>query len=104
MSKTEALEMTSSRSRLSSSDVQAFALFIFFASFLRGHARFRALDAAGLSLFASVLPACLPLMSSNISFCPAAACGFLPTMVQPRGRLRVISPSLAQPRALAAQP
>jgi hypothetical protein len=81
MSKTEALEMTSSRSRLSSSDVQAFALFIFFASFLRGHARFRALDAAGLSLFASALPACLPLMSSNISFCPAAACGFLPTMV-----------------------
>ncbi len=30
MSKTEALEMTGCRSRLSSSEVQAFALFIFF--------------------------------------------------------------------------
>ncbi len=32
MSKTEALEITSSRSRSSSSEVQAFALFSFFAS------------------------------------------------------------------------
>jgi hypothetical protein len=38
-----------------------------------GHARFRALDAAGLSFFASALEARLPLIGSSISFCPAAA-------------------------------
>jgi hypothetical protein len=84
MSKTEALEMTSSRSRLSSSDVQAFALFIFFASFLRGHARFRALDAAGLSLFASALPACLPLMSAaTFPFVPLRPVAFYPRWFSP---------------------
>jgi hypothetical protein len=90
MSKTEALAMTSSRSRSSSSEVQAFGLFLVFShQFLRGHARFRALNAAGLSFFASALAGRLPLMGSNISFCPAAALrGFLPSMVQPRGHLR----------------
>jgi hypothetical protein len=74
MSKTEALAMTSSRSRLSSSDVQAFALFIFFASFLRGHARFRALDAAGF--FASALAARLPLMVLIVYFSSLASARF----------------------------
>ena len=46
---------------------------------ISGHARFRALDAAGLSFFASALAARLPLIGSSISFCPAAALGgFLP--------------------------
>jgi hypothetical protein len=46
---------------------------------ISGHARFRALDAAGLSFFASALEARLPLIGSSISFCPAAALrGFLP--------------------------
>ena len=46
---------------------------------ISGHVRFRALDAAGLSFFASALEARLPLIGSSISFCPAAALrGFLP--------------------------
>jgi hypothetical protein len=44
MSVTEALEMISSRSRSSSSEVRAFSLFSFSYQFLRGHARFRDLD------------------------------------------------------------
>jgi hypothetical protein len=54
MSKTEALEMTSSRSRSSSSIVQAFALFSFFPSVSPGHARFRALDAAEVHRLSTV--------------------------------------------------
>jgi hypothetical protein len=64
MSKTEALEMISSRGRSSSSEVQAFALFIFSHQFLRGHARFRTLDAAGLSFFVSALGG-RPLIGSS---------------------------------------
>jgi hypothetical protein len=69
----EALEMTSSRSRSSSSEVQALQLFIFLVAISSGHARFRALDAAGLSFFASALAARIPLIGRSISFCPAAA-------------------------------
>ncbi len=65
MSMTETLEMTSSRSRSSSSEVQAFALFSFFPSVSPGHTCFRALDAAGLSFFVSALAGRLPLMGSS---------------------------------------
>ena len=71
MSKTEALEMTSSRSRLSSSEVQAFALFSFFPSVSPGYARFRALDAAGF--FVSALAARLPLMVLIVYFSSLAS-------------------------------
>jgi hypothetical protein len=54
MSKSEALEMTNSRSRSSSSEVQALQLFILLVVISSGHARFRALDATGLSFFASL--------------------------------------------------
>jgi hypothetical protein len=78
MSDSEALEMTSCRSRSSSAEVHALELFVRFVA-ISGHARFRALDAAGLSFFASALEARLPLIGSSISFCPAAALrGFLP--------------------------
>jgi hypothetical protein len=60
MSDSEALEMTSCRSRSSSAEVHAFALFDFFVSVSPGSARFRAVDAAGF--FASALAARLPLM------------------------------------------
>jgi hypothetical protein len=56
----EALEMTSSRSRSSSAEVHAFALFDFFVLVSPGSARFRAVDAAGF--FASASAARLPLM------------------------------------------
>ena len=70
--------MTSCRSRSSSAEVHALELFVRFVA-ISGHARFRALDAAGLSFFASALEARLPLIGSSISFCPAAALrGFLP--------------------------
>jgi hypothetical protein len=65
MSKSEAFEMTSSRSRSSSSEVQTLQLFIFLVAISSGHARFRVLDATGLSFFASALAACLPLMGSS---------------------------------------
>jgi len=52
----------SSQSRSSSSEVQDFALFSFSHPFLQGHVRFRALDAAGWSFFASALAARLSLM------------------------------------------
>src|SRR5712692_11088526 len=47
MSKSEALEITNSRSRSSSSEVQALQLFILLVVISSGHARFRALDATG---------------------------------------------------------
>ncbi len=79
MSESEALERTSCRSRSSSAEVHALRLFVRLVAMSSGHARFRALDAAGLSFFASALAARLPLIGSSISFCPAAALrGFLP--------------------------
>ena len=74
-----ALERTSCRSRSSSAEVHALRLFIRLVAMSSGHARFRALDAAGSSFFASALAARSPLIGSSISFCPAAALrGFLP--------------------------
>jgi hypothetical protein len=79
MSESEALERTSCRSRSSSAEVHALWLLIRLLAMSSGHARFRALDAAGLSFFASAFAARLPLIGSSISFCPAAALrGFLP--------------------------
>jgi hypothetical protein len=85
----EALEMTSSRSRSSSSEVQALQLFIFLVAISSGHARFRALDAAGLSFFASALAARIPLIGRSISFVPLRPCvASCPLRVQTQGRLR----------------
>ena len=67
MSKSEALEMTNSRSRSSSSEVQALQLFILLVVISSGHARFRALDAAGLYFFASALAGRLPLTLGPVS-------------------------------------
>jgi len=79
MSDGEALERTSCRSRSSSAEVPALRLFIRLVAISPSHARFRAVDAAGLSFFASALEARLPLICSSISFCPAAALrGFSP--------------------------
>ena len=70
--------MTSCRSRSSSSAVYAVRLFIRLVA-LSPVMLVSALDAAGLSFFASSLSARLPLIGSSISFCPAAALrGFLP--------------------------
>jgi hypothetical protein len=56
MSESEALDMTSCRSRSSSAEVHAFALFDFFVSVSPGSARFRAVDAAGFFASAARLP------------------------------------------------
>jgi hypothetical protein len=62
MSKTEALEMTSSRSRLSSSEVQAFALFSFFPSVSPGSCSFPGSRRRRLVFLSSALAGRLPLM------------------------------------------
>ncbi len=67
MSKSEALEMTNSRSRSSSSEVQALQLFILLVVISSGQARFRALDATGVSFFASALAARLAPMGSRLA-------------------------------------
>jgi hypothetical protein len=54
-------------------------LFIRLVAISSAHARFRVLEAAGLSFFASAFAARFLLIGSSISFCPAAALrGFLP--------------------------
>jgi len=79
MSESEALETTNCRSRSSSSEVHALQLFIRLVAISSAHARFRVLEAAGLSFFASAFAARFLLIDSSISFCPAAALrGFLP--------------------------
>jgi hypothetical protein len=111
MSKTEALEMTNSRSRSSSSVVQAFALFSFFpsvspesCSFPRPRRRrleFRfteQTDPSHVKLKVFFLWN-TRVRSTFFSHVPPIS------IVKTKGSgLAVISPSSAQPRALAAQP
>jgi hypothetical protein len=87
MSESEALETTRCRSRSSSAEVHALRLFIRLVAMSSDHARFRALDAAGLSFFASALAERLPLIGRSISFVPLRPCvASYPSLVQPRGR------------------
>ena len=111
MSKTEALEMTSSRSRSSSSEVQAFALFSFFPSVSPGSCSFPGSRRRRLEFrfTEQTDPSHIKLKvfflwntrvrSTFFSHVPPIS------IVKTKGSgLAAISPSPAQPRALAAQP
>jgi hypothetical protein len=111
MSKTEALEMTNSRSRSSSSVVQAFALFSFFPSVSPGSCSFPGSRRRRLEFrfTEQTDPSHIKLKvfflwntrvrSTFFSHVPPIS------IVKTKGSgVAVISPSPAQPRALAAQP